>query len=128
MIIYKNNQILGSLEADIMEVVWKLGNASVRQVLGKLNRKRRVAYTTVMTVMARLYVKGILSRRFDEAGAYIYTPIQDKITFLEHSSKKLIRNLISEFGEVAVAQFVDTVQRSSLKDLKKWRAMLRKIK
>ncbi len=54
---------LGSLEAKIMRVAWDHGDEhlSVRQVLGMLDDD--LAYTTVMTVMNRLYEKGLLRRR-----------------------------------------------------------------
>lgn len=124
----KITQILGDLEAEIMEIVWKLETVSVRQVFSRLKKKRKIAYTTVMTVMARLAQKGILSRKLDESGAYIYAPIQDKSAFFAAASKKVINSLINEFGEVAVAQFIDVVESSNLKDLEKWQKKLKKIK
>jgi predicted transcriptional regulator len=81
-----------------------------------------------MTVMVRLHNKGILKRKLDETGAYIYTPVQDKRTFLERASKKAIKDLIREYGEVAVAQFIDAVESSNLKNLEEWRRKLKKIK
>lgn len=119
---------LGELEAEIMEIIWKSKSASVREVLSNLKKRRKVAYTTIMTVMARLAKKGILKRKLDASGAYIYIPTQDKETFLASSSRKLIKNLINEFGEVAVAQFIDVVEDSDLKDLAKWQEKLKKIK
>ena len=121
-------QILGELEAEIMEIVWKLKSASVREVLDNLKKRRKVAYTTIMTVMARLAGKGILKRKLDESAAYIYTPAQDKGVFLANSSRKLIKNLIDEFGEVAVAQFIDAVGDSDQKDLAAWQKKLKKIR
>ncbi|MCL6471270.1 MAG: BlaI/MecI/CopY family transcriptional regulator [Firmicutes bacterium] len=64
---------LGELEADIMSVVWKLGSASVKDVFEQLYPEKRLAYTTIMTVMSRLANKGVLKQ--DRSGtAYIYTP------------------------------------------------------
>ena len=61
----RNSLSLGSLEAKIMHVVWQEGDVflSVRDVLGRLDED--LAYTTVMTVMNRLYEKGLLRRRRD---------------------------------------------------------------
>lgn len=123
-----HTQVLGELEAEIMEVIWKLKSASVRQVWAKLKKRRQLAYTTVMTVMGRLVQKGILKRQPNVSGAYIYTSSQDKNKFLADSSRKLIKNLIQEFGEVAVAQFIGVVEDSNLKDLAKWQKKLKKIK
>lgn len=111
-----------------MEIIWKLKSASVRQVLTEIRKKRKVAYTTVMTVMTRLADKGILRRKFEEGDCYIYKPIQDKESFIAVSSRKMIKNLINEFGEVVVAQFIDAVETSNLKDLSEWQKKLKRIK
>ncbi len=42
-----------------MKVVWRLEEASVREVCETLRKRRPVAYTTVMTMMSTLEAKGI---------------------------------------------------------------------
>ncbi len=124
----KTIQILGELETEIMEIMWKLKSASVREILGGIKKRKKAAYTTIMTVTARLAAKGILKRKLNASGAYVYTLAQDKESFLAARSKKIIKNLIDEFGEVAVAQFIDAVEDSDLKDLAEWQKKLKKIK
>jgi predicted transcriptional regulator len=64
---------IGSLEADILAVVWDLGTAKVRDVYEILRQRRTIAYTTVMTVMNNLVKKNLLTQ--DRTGvAYQYTP------------------------------------------------------
>ncbi len=64
---------IGSLEADILAVVWDLGTAKVRDVYEILRERRTIAYTTVMTVMNNLVKKNLLVQ--DRSGiAYEYTP------------------------------------------------------
>ncbi|MGH2573291.1 MAG: BlaI/MecI/CopY family transcriptional regulator [Actinomycetota bacterium] len=54
---------LGELESGIMQILWRGGQpATVREVHGELGSKRDLAYTTVMTVMDRLWRKGLLRR------------------------------------------------------------------
>jgi predicted transcriptional regulator len=61
--------LLGFLEKDVMEVLWSGGQWSVRDVVQKL--ERRLAYTTVMTTLDRLFKKGILQRqKVDRAFLY----------------------------------------------------------
>jgi predicted transcriptional regulator len=61
---------LGTLEGQVLDAVWRLGRASVRDVRAALDHA--VAYTTVMTVLDRLYKKGVLER--ERAGrAYVYS-------------------------------------------------------
>lgn len=121
-------QPLGELEADIMDIVWRRQQVSVRDVLNQLKKKRPVAYTTVMTVMSRLADKGILRRQPDESGAYIYEPTQGRQAFFVATSRTLITRLIENYGAVAVAQFIDVVETSTLKDLQGWKLKLKKIK
>jgi predicted transcriptional regulator len=65
--------LLGPLETDVMEMVWRLGDATVRDVHDQLADRRDLAYTTIMTTMARLAAKGLLTR--DTSGlAHRYRP------------------------------------------------------
>ena len=98
---------LGELEVEIMRVVWPRGAATVREVLDALNaaRERQVAYTTVMTVMSRLAEKGLLRRQL-VGKAHHYEVAQSEEQFLHAASRRLIRRLIDDFGEVAIAEFL----------------------
>ena len=103
---------LGELEAEIMRVVWPRGEATVRDVLEALNaaRERQVAYTTVMTVMSRLAEKGLLRRRL-VGKAHHYEVAQTEEQFLHAASRRLIRSLIDDFGEVAIAEFLAELEQ-----------------
>jgi predicted transcriptional regulator len=120
-------QSLGSLEEEIMQIIWKEKNVSVRFIFDKIKTKRPIAYTTVMTIMSRLHTKGILNRH-QQDGAYIYSPAQSKEKFLEKISEKIIKNLINSCGDVAVAQFIDIIEASHLKKSSDWQKRLKKIK
>lgn len=122
------SQSLGKLEREIMEIVWQLETASVRQVLVKLREKRPIAYTTVMTIMVRLASKNLLKRQLNEQGAYVYQPVCDKQQYCELVSKNAITGLIKTYGEIAIAQFVDAIESSSTKELADWRLKLKKIR
>jgi BlaI family penicillinase repressor len=60
-------------ELAIMKIVWRLGSATVRDVYEALRAKRRVAYTTVMTMMNILETKGYLKKDTQDR-AYQYRP------------------------------------------------------
>jgi len=51
----------GTLEREVLDVVWTRGDLAVRDVQSQLARP--IAYTTVMTTLDRLYKKGVLDRR-----------------------------------------------------------------
>ena len=60
---------LGMLEATVMEILWRDGEANVHDVTDSLDR--RLAYTTIMTTLDRLFKKGLLVRRkLDRAFIY----------------------------------------------------------
>jgi predicted transcriptional regulator len=75
-------------ELEIMKVVWRLGTPTVRQVYEDLLERRRIAYTTVMTMMNILEQKGYLKKRQGER-AYVYAPSQPQ--------KQVIRSMVREF-------------------------------
>ncbi|MFL6415912.1 MAG: BlaI/MecI/CopY family transcriptional regulator [Bryobacteraceae bacterium] len=74
--------ILGKLEVTVIEVLWTLGDATVHDVAGQLDRP--LAYTTVMTTLDRLFKKGLLKRRKSER-AFRYAP---KFTKAEWERKR----------------------------------------
>ena len=62
-------------ELEIMKVVWKLGTATVRDVYEELLQNRKIAYTTVQTMMGVLENKGRLKKATADK-AYVYRPAQ----------------------------------------------------
>ena len=73
---------LHELEAEVMEEMWAQGEAPVRAVMDALNKRTRKkrAYTTYMTIMARLHKKGVLDRR-REGKTDFYVPTLDRDEF-----------------------------------------------
>jgi predicted transcriptional regulator len=63
--------LIGPLEREAMQVLWSAGELSVREVMQKL--PQTLAYTTVMTTLARLFTKGLLKRRAQDR-KFLYSP------------------------------------------------------
>jgi len=122
-----NIKILSDLESEIMEIVWKFGQASVRDVLLEMKKKRKIAYTTVMTVMSRLFDKSVLKRKLNKSGAFVYEPIEEREVFIQQRSQKIIRGFLKEYGDVAVAQFLDVIESSDGKKSREWKDKLKKL-
>ena len=95
---------LGARELAIMKVVWRLEEASVREVYETLRKRRPVAYTTVMTMMSTLEAKGFLKKRAD-GRAFRYRPA--------HHQGRVITSLVREF----VDRVFDGASRSLLAHL-----------
>jgi predicted transcriptional regulator len=109
-------RVLGNLEKEIMEIIWSRGNSSVKDVHELLKRSRKIAYTTVMTVMGRLVSKGLL-KRFKEGNLFIYRPSLSKEDFDEMISKNIMRGALDNYGKRAIASFVDTLEEVSPEDI-----------
>jgi BlaI family transcriptional regulator, penicillinase repressor len=84
----KAKSTLTGQELEIMKVVWKLGTPTVRQVYENMLEHRKVAYTTVMTMMNILEQKGYLKKRQGDR-AFVYTPSRPE--------KQVIRAMVREF-------------------------------
>ena len=84
------SRTLTEQELEIMKVVWELQTATVRDVYEALLRRRKIAYTTVMTMMNILEEKGYLKKRAEDK-AHVYRPAQAKA--------KVIRAMVQEFVE-----------------------------
>ena len=103
-------KVLGELETKVMETVSEKGMpVSVSDVVKVLSKKRLIAYTTVMTIIANLTEKVLLRRR-TVGKAYAYQPTYSKDTFLTRVSRQIIKNLVSSFGDTAIAHFAEEIE------------------
>ena len=80
--------ILTEQELEIMKIVWRTGSVTVRDVYEELLSRRKIAYTTVMTMMGVLEQKGHLKKSAEER-AYVYTPAQPQ--------REVVGNMVQEF-------------------------------
>lgn len=109
-----NSQILGDLEKEIMKVIWQVNSKiTVRDVVIAVSKRRKVAYTTVMTIMGRLVEKGLLKRK-TSGRSYVYQATYSKDKFLSRVSHQIIQNLVASFGDVAIANFTKEIEKIPL--------------
>jgi len=97
---------LGELEREVMEQIWQRGEASVRDLHDAFGE--RVAYTTVMTTLDRLYRKRLLDRS-KESRAFIYTPRVSREEFERGVAKDMIDGLLGRDAEPVLACIVEAV-------------------
>ena len=110
------NQVLGDLEQDIMEVLWKMEEAIVRDVFIELKKRRKIAYTTVMTVMGRLANKGIL-RKTPIKNSYLYKPVYSKDAFEKCISREVMKGILGNYTHAAVTSFIDVLSEIDPKQI-----------
>ena len=101
---------LHELESEVMEAIWSRGESSVRDVMDALNARagKPRAYTTYMTIMARLHQKGVLDRR-REGKTDFYAPKLDREQFMASRAAVEIEGLIAQYGDVALSHFARQV-------------------
>lgn len=116
---------LHDLEAAIMNVVWsrKLSTFSVNDVLLVMSREREIAYTTVMTTVARLHSKNLLTRSRD-GRRYLYSPKLSREQFLEATARDVLDQAVG--GQQAIAMLSEKVSEASASELDKLEALIRK--
>ena len=97
---------LGPLERRVMATLWATGPQSVGDVLDGLNggSDRRLAYTTVMTILVRLNDKGLVTREKDGRN-YRYTAAVDERSVEAQLGRRELTRLIERYGAASVAGF-----------------------
>ena len=115
---------LHELESEVMEELWAGGEATVRSVMEALNKRSRPgrAYTTYMTIMARLHKKGLLRRRREGKTDY-YAPAFERDEYMGLRAQAEVDKLVSDYGDAALSNFaqqlasLDPARRRALQRL-----------
>ena len=85
---------LGELQAEVMELVWDSGEATVTQIVEKISERRPVTYTTVLVAMQKLAKKGWLTYR-TQGRAYVYRPARSR----DQARGSLVREILKSAFE-----------------------------
>jgi len=115
------SKFLGDLEARVMEVVWKLGEATVREVKEHLEKGgKKLAYTTVLTEMQNLEKKGLLKSRREQK-KNVYSPTVSRKEFLDKMVGDTLKSLIEDFPEEVISHLLpeEEVDEEEIKRLLK---------
>ncbi len=97
-LLFKLENSLGFLELEVMTVIWKVDQTTVREVLNLIEKKKPIAYTTIMTVMDNLYKKGFLTRKKVKK-TYYYSSIIKEDFITDASISKVFADLNVSYGE-----------------------------
>lgn len=101
---------LGKLEQQIMDIVWEQGNCSARNVLARLRKNKKLAYTTVATILQRLFDKGLLTRKVSKSG-YVYSPKLSKEKYSQNVAQVFLKKFIISFGDTAISSFAESIDK-----------------
>ena len=113
---------LGSLQRAVMEIVWDSGEATVHQVVGQFRRRKKPAYTTILTVLRKLEKGGWLRHRA-EGRVYVYAPTCTREELGARSIRRTVQQLFR--GDLrACMQYLIDGHDLSQDDLRELRRMI----
>ena len=101
-------QVLGELQTAVMEILWQMSPLTVTEVEQKLQKKREIAHTTVLTILDRMHSKNILVRE-KQGKAFVYSPRYSKDEFERGVAQEVLSALLSQFAEPAISAFVELI-------------------
>ena len=110
--------MLGPLEQAVMNCVWNSKKATVREVHSCLKNEKKIAYTTVMTIMSRLAEKKYLSREL-VGNTHVYSAGVSKANTLKKTLARMADYILNNFGEEAIVSFVEELDKKGLSEQKR---------
>ncbi len=117
---------LGSVELQVLKVLWEVGPAPVRGVLDAITQRgRQIAYTTVQTMLTRLEQKGFV--RADKSGtAFVYRALISREQITRSRLRQLVNQLYDGAAGPLVLQLVRT-QRLRAEELEQLQKLIEEL-
>ena len=115
-------------ELEILQILWRKGLATVREVHEELARTKDVGYTTTLKLMQIMNEKGIV-KRDDSMRTHIYQPAVNKERTQKHLLSKMIDSLFGGSPTQLVIQALgDDNHKASPEELEKIQSLLNELK
>jgi predicted transcriptional regulator len=111
------SRTLTGQELEIMKIVWRLQSATVRDVYEALRERRKIAYTTVMTMMNILEEKKYLKKQAKDR-AYVYQATRPRSDVIKAMVREFVDRVFNGSAEPLLVHLLKD-RRLSQKDLKK---------
>jgi predicted transcriptional regulator len=100
--------VLGELETAVIELLWRESELTVNQVEERLQQRRQIAHTTVLTTLDRMHRKGYLTRE-KKGKAFVYAPRYSREEFERGLAQEVLGALLGGLGEPVLSTFVELV-------------------
>src|SRR3954464_6486410 len=114
----KHLHALGSLQTEVMDLVWRQSQATVAELVEAIGRRRAITYTTVLSAVQKLEKKGWLKHR-TEGRAYIYYATRDRQQVGGSKLKELLKTAFAGDPRLLLASLLEDARLSDdeLKEL-----------
>src|SRR5436853_4416790 len=106
-----------------MKIIWQRETATVRDVYEELLTRRKIAYTTVMTMMGILEQKGHLHKVSDER-AYVYTPARPQREVVGNMVQDFVRRVFNGSAKPLLVHLIEN-KKISKEEMEEIRKLLR---
>ena len=123
----KDLDFRGDLQGEVMAIIWKLGEAKVEDVRQEQPPRKRSAYTTVQTVMQRLYQRGLLTRE-RKGNAWVYRPALAEADYLARSIEERLAEASQPARLEALVNLVDRLPPGELDEVARYAARIRRAR
>src|SRR5215210_6081242 len=100
--------VLGELQTAVMELLWREPGLTVNKVEERLQRRREIAHTTVLTTLDRMHSHGYLTRE-KQGKAFVYAPRYTREEFERGLAQEVLAALLGGMGEPLLSTFIDLV-------------------
>lgn len=117
-------KVLGTLEAKVVEYIWDSNGATAREVCDHINRKQKISFNAVNTVINRLVDKDILSRT-KEGSYWQYKATYSKDELYQMVSGNILKSLVQDKEIFGLASFVEAVDKLSENEKDQLRKLLK---
>lgn len=101
---------ISKLEHQTMNVVWDLKQCTIKEVHEIMTHKKKVAYTTIATILLRLHKKGLVIRKMDRT-IYYYSPKITKEKYSNNLISSFFKNTVDSLGDVAIPSFAESIEK-----------------
>jgi predicted transcriptional regulator len=119
------SKLFGSLEADIIELIWQQREASARDIFEALrDQGQRLSYGAVKTVLDRLVKKQVLVRVMNSSHQYVYHALLDREEFTTSAVREIINSLVASFGDPVYAHFLEQIKEADTEQFERLTKML----
>jgi predicted transcriptional regulator len=117
---------LTDVELELMTILWRVGEATVADVLTELPPGRDLAYTSVSTVLRILEGKSVVTARKEGRG-HVYVPVLGKSEYEAHAVRDVVNRVFAGVPVAMVRQLLDSIELSE-DDLGEVRKLLARAK
>lgn len=117
----------GDLQGEIMAVLWRIGEGTVDDVRNSQPARKRAAYTTVQTVMTRLFERGLLARE-RRGQAFVYRPKIDEASYVARAIARRLAEASPEARRDALVSLVGDLDASELDEVARYANRIRRAR